>query len=538
MADMVLYKANICGTDKDQVPPSCEPFTEQWRNIALELLGHTSSGTMQTMFLTNIEQKPALFYERSFDQTTQTSAAPSRCLHAQITALPPDAYQDASLDSILRFRFAGESEICANQLPAAVPSSAILPFPLDKRVIEAILLSCFSRWKFSSPPVSVILEDNISEDALLGTYKTILRAMPYLLRAKSGYCIPPQKAPTQEGVSICFLPMKRAGEAAGDVVYAQNPWKTKRPAVHLSQELQTLCAFLAAASQQERESLFRWLDAFVERGPDGMWRNSRKVPDEYAQIFAVWKRQHALDPREDARRIDLTVAAELERIMGKLHALPLTGERAASPEVIDALFTNEAFLLRYSQESAQLKNRILCDWFSGACNSDRDNNFRRLREIQAYYDKQSNGLQCLLQPIWQTYLLQFIQCDRQTGFTAYEEALKLKQYLSGEVEWCAYETEHRYFTEVQHSPAKWFRHIRAEGGYRPNPEWGYRQALQELEAFLDENDWDVEDAFVIEVFSALRQLRGNSQAEDAPAQPQPQDKQRHKRGRRGDKTGD
>ena len=552
MNDMVMYKANINGTDKVQAPVGCIAFTESWRQTATALLGRVSAGPVQTMFLASAGQNTSIFYERNFDQTTQTSSAPSRCLHAQITLTEPRAYKDEHLNSLLGFRFASEKEICDNLLPIADESEDIRDTALHTSVLKAVLCACFSRWKVASLPLTIILSDDLFETNALSIYKAILKSMPYLLRAKSGYCInPPKNAQLPEGICICFLPESRSVECTDNVINLVDQGSFNLAALTLSSEIQEMCSYLASASQEERDSLFRWLAVFVECGPDCFWRSSRSIPDEYAQIYDSWEREghHSADPQEDEKLIAKSRDAELEQIKSKLNDLPLDdGDKAVSPSAINEIFASEAFLLRYTPESAQLKNRILCDWFTEVCNNDNESEYCRLKEIQAYYEGQGSDVQCMLQPIWMEYLLKFVEFDRQNGFAAYDDVIALKKHLSTDTDFLAYDAEHRYFIEVQQSPTIWFRHIKTGGPYKPSSDWKYKQALQELETFLDANEWDVLDAyewdakddFVIKTFKALRAIRNNTEPEEIespPAETVATEKQKRKRsGRRADKA--
>jgi len=528
---MVLYKANINGTDMERTPTDCLPLPDDVQRTAVALLGRGTSGIVQSMFLANVGAETGLFYGRSFNQSLQTSAAPSRCIHAELVAADPVIFEDKYIDTLLGFCFAGETDICANQLPRTTPVDAVPDVKLDAGVVETILGACFSRWKVASLPVTVILHDEqYVYETVLGIYKSILKSMPYLMRARFGYCIhPPRNIQIPENICVCFLPMSLADECPGNAVYAMNPEVHRFAVNNMSDDLRDMCSFLATASQKERESLFRWLAAFVEYGTDGMWRwqNSRPVPEEYAQIYTFWKSRHSTEPYEDNQRIEDARSEELGRIQKRLNDLPLnSGNRTVGPAAIEEIFTSEAFLLRNARVSAQLKTKMLRDWFTNTCKNDKADNFGRLDEIQSYYEAQGNEVQKELQTIWKQYLLSYVDYDVQNCFSAYDKVIALKKHLLDEPDYAAYEAMYRYYLEVQQSPTVWYRHIHTAlesdsfiSTYEPNVDWCYLQALQELRAFLDDHNWDVNEAFVWKVFKALRSIRGNPEPEENKVPP-------------------
>jgi len=278
--------ANISGIDRGMTPAGeFLPFPQEKIGLLMNAFRDGGADYKHGMSVER-DQQGRLYYlcACASRQTNQTSAAGGYTLHAELRNLSSDEFLDDWLDRLLRFPFADEIDITCGRVPLKTgqrvePVSAIR---LDEKMLAAIIYGSLARLISHESPIYIALPvqgygGTDFDETVRRLLKTIYSAMPYALRARSGYITYPNLASLPEGVTLCFIPDIMAGLYAHEpVLYPAAP-NACRPAIggimhpDYGQGLRHLAEHLAGALPEERHKLFEIISASGIETEKGVW---------------------------------------------------------------------------------------------------------------------------------------------------------------------------------------------------------------------------------------------------------------------------
>ena len=207
MERYVYLNANLGGTDREITPDGCGQFNQQQIEYVVKTFRDGRSFSKRGSCFLNAGQ-PYMLFAASHKQSAATSAADAWCLHAEIREIEPKMFTDEpdALDKFLQFPFANEFDISRGILPEATAGNPIPRLSISPTLLGTIVYGCLARWYNTEKPIYIVLPDADFENTALRLMKTIYSAMPYSLRAHSGYITYPNQKTVPPTVSLCLLP--------------------------------------------------------------------------------------------------------------------------------------------------------------------------------------------------------------------------------------------------------------------------------------------------------------------------------------------
>ncbi|NLB61977.1 MAG: hypothetical protein GX802_06150 [Clostridiales bacterium] len=221
----IFMKANISGTDTNITPEGYLEFPEEYKRVVMEHFHNNEFRLKRGFALVRIRGRQSCYMRAcAMPQTELTSQARACCIHAEIDKLNPEQFFDENLDILLGFRFANESEIVSRTVPTQIHEMPVLPsLTIDNNILNTIIVGCFARWINRSKPLFICLPDEDFDNKVNQVIKSIYLAMPYALRAFSGFItFPTPNTSVPEFVSLCFFPESQRSKYAAEAILTLN----------------------------------------------------------------------------------------------------------------------------------------------------------------------------------------------------------------------------------------------------------------------------------------------------------------------------
>jgi hypothetical protein len=274
---------------------------------------------------------------------TETSEASFSCLQAFIHDLVPVQYGDERLDELVKLRFISEHDVVEGIKSSIIPEPNLAsPYPIPEAYIEptvkrAILYACFSRLIRRSKPVYIALPDSGFDSHVQEVLKAIYLAMPYALRAYSGYITQPQPGSHPDYVSLCFVSTSRRGLYASEPVLTLDPRECQHAideimsrSSSLSRETRVLIDYIGHCDPISRTRLFDEYAMSIEGNgdPESFATMDGEAYGTYHDLMTNWNNRTLVQKDEYALSLGTSkLSPALADIAWRLVSGHLTEER-------------------------------------------------------------------------------------------------------------------------------------------------------------------------------------------------------------------